>query len=325
MLLLDCEVSTHPDPLQRLCLTIDEHDRTGVLGPLVQHIIGPFVALVVIYVLGRLLRRILVRTMDRRHGDVQVRTLIYNVVTVATIVLAALGALTAAGFPFSVLLTFGGLTSLAIGLAFQDLLRNVLAGIWLLLERPFRIGDVITVGDQVGTVQTIHLRTTQLRTGDGRMAILPNLSAFNQTVVNSSAFDTRRYSVSLWVPRDAELGRVVALARAVMGRIPEISASPEPSVALAVDPDGNRTAECRFWLDYRAHDADEVQAAVAEALQEATGAGEVSAGSPGGGDATPPEAEEAGPAPAPTPVTDGHRGTAAPSRHRLRQALRERL
>ena len=143
----DCGNAAQPDPLTRLCRSIDEHDQSGLLGPVVQHVIGPLVALVVIYLIGRLVRRVAVRTMDRRHGDVQVRTLIYNVATVATILLAILGALTAAGFPFSVLLTFGGLTSLAIGLAFQDLLRNVLAGIWLLLERPFHIGDVISVGD----------------------------------------------------------------------------------------------------------------------------------------------------------------------------------
>ncbi|GAC1340079.1 MAG: mechanosensitive ion channel family protein [Candidatus Dormibacteria bacterium] len=321
MLLLDCQVSTHPDALQRLCLTIDEHDSTGVFGPLVQHIIGPLAALAVIYALGRLFRRIVVRTMDRRHGDVQVRTLMYNVVTVATIVLAILGALTAAGFPFSVLLTFGGLTSLAIGLAFQDLLRNVLAGIWLLLERPFRIGDVITVGDQTGTVETIQLRTTQLSTGDGKRAILPNLSAFSQTVINSSAFDTRRYAVSLWVPRDAELRRVVAVARRVMRKTAEISQTPEPSVALAVDKDGNWTAECRFWLDYRAHDADEVQAAVAERLQEATGGAAVSAGAPEPDDEPPPPGEAAPPA----AVTEALAPPPAPPRQRLRRALRERF
>src|SRR5207249_3391817 len=99
----------------------------------------------------------------------------------------------------SVLLTFGGLASLAVGLAFQDVLRNILAGIFLLIEQPFRIGDHISVETQSGVVETIQLRTTGLRTEDGRLAIVPNLSCFSNTVVNQSAYPTRRFTVSLRV------------------------------------------------------------------------------------------------------------------------------
>ena len=182
---------------------------------------------------------------------------------------------------------------------------------------------MISVGDQVGVVETIHLRTTQLRTGDGKRAILPNLSAFSQPVVNSSAFPTRRFAVTIWVPRETGLREVVATARAVLQKTPEVAKDPAPSVILAVDQDGNWTAECRYWLDYRAHDPDAVQALVAERLQQATGGAAVSDDGAGAG------GESAEPAdPQPPPVTDALTATATPpppSRQRLRRALRERL
>ena len=83
--------------------------------------------------------------------------------------------------------------------AFQDLLRNVLAGIWLLLQQPFRLGDTITVleaPDPKVAVQNITLRTTTLRTGVGELAILPNLTVFTGIVINSEATTTRAVSVS---------------------------------------------------------------------------------------------------------------------------------
>src|SRR5260221_2766304 len=114
-----------------------------------------------------------------------------------TLTVAVLSGLTAGGLSISILLTVAGVGSLAIGLAFQDLLRNVLAGIFLLIERPFRICDLITVGDQTGSVQTIQLRTTALRTPDRKLAILPNLAAFAGTRINATAYDIRQYSVAV--------------------------------------------------------------------------------------------------------------------------------
>lgn len=258
------------DPLDSLCSNIDRHDPTRVLGPLLEHVIGPVLVFAAVYVAGRLIRRLLVRAMQRARGDAQVRALLNNVITVATVVLAVLGALTAAGLDISVLLTFGGLFSLAIGLAFQDLLRNILAGIFLLLERPFRIGDTITVGDQSGVVQTIHLRTTQLRTADGRLAILPNLSAFSNTVVNSSAFVTRRYEVSVWVPATVALAATLRVVRRELGRTAGISTDSPATVQPRVDLDSGATMlECRYWLDYREHDPDAVAADLSERLRAA--------------------------------------------------------
>src|SRR5258708_27818871 len=152
----------------------------GSPGALVQDLIQALAVIAIVVVAGRIVRAIVARGMSHAEVDRQVTTLVHNLLTAAIAVIAGFGGLTAAGLSINVLLTFGGLTSLAIGLAFQDLLRNILAGIFLLVERPFRIGDVITVGDLTGSVQTIELRTTALRLGDGRLAVLPNLSAFNQ-------------------------------------------------------------------------------------------------------------------------------------------------
>jgi small-conductance mechanosensitive channel len=181
--------------------------------------------------------------------------------------LALLSGLVTAGVPLAFLLTFGGLASLAIGLAFQDVLRNILAGIWLLVERPFKIGDLIAlVGvDMSGVVQTITLRTTAMRTADGRLAVVPNLTVFSGVVVNSSAYGQRRYTVSLRVERDHDLEGALRAARRELEATVEIAKEPPPRVDPQLDGEG-MLLHCRYWLDYRTHDVDAIAADLARRL-----------------------------------------------------------
>ena len=250
-----------------LCTRVQTHDPSGILGPLIERLIGPLVIFALVFVLGRALRRFVDRAVARSGGDVQVRALVRNVGAAVIYFFAIVSGLVTAGVNAAFILTFGGLASLAIGLAFQDVLRNVLAGIWLLLERPFRIGDVITlVGvDMTGVVQTITLRTTAMRTGDGRLAVVPNLTVFSGVVVNGDAYPQRRYTVALRLERDRDLEAAIRAARREMESIGEVARDPAPAVMPILDGEG-MLLNCNFWMDHRTHNADAVTAEVARRL-----------------------------------------------------------
>jgi len=247
-----------------LCEQIAPHDPTGVAGPILEHLLSPLVVFILVFLGGRLLRRIVEHT--RAVGvDLQVRTLVRNVLTIATWVFSCLGALVAAGVNISVLLTFGGLFSLAIGLAFQDVLRNLLAGMFLLVEKPFRLGDFIRSGDEAGVVQNIQLRTTTLRTPEGKLAVLPNLNVFGGTIVNQSSFKTRRFNIDVRVPRDSVGDDLLRRARSVLLATKELAKKPAPMVVVKLDVE-EPILQCRYWLDYKAHDPDEVEAELSARL-----------------------------------------------------------
>ena len=248
-----------------LCDSLSGRDPTGVIGPLLEFVLGPLAIFVVVLVGGRVLRRFIDRALQRGRGDAQVRALVNNVGAAVTYFFAALCGLATAGVPLAFLLTFGGLASLAIGLAFQDVLRNVLAGIWLLLERPFKIGDVIAVGDVAGVVQTITLRTTALRTGDGRLAVMPNLTVFSGVVINSSAYSQRRYTISLRIEHGHDLEAAMRAARREMGAVGEVATDPAPMVTPQLDGEGI-LLHCNYWLDYRSHNVDAITADLARRL-----------------------------------------------------------
>jgi small conductance mechanosensitive channel len=254
-----------------VCTWIQPNGGKGPAGPFVEAAISAITVFLAIYVIGRVVRAVVLWTMRRGKADRQVRTLVRNLIIVSTYVVAVVGGLVVAGVNVALIVTAAGVGTVAVGLAFQDLLRNVLAGIWLLLEQPFRLGDTITVLDQTGAVQNITLRTTTLRTGVGELAILPNLTVFTGIVINSSHYDTRRLSVSVRLPAGADLADMMRRARVVVEKVPGIDEKP----GIAFEPILDREApllQCNFWVDQREQDPDAITAVVAEQLWEVVGA-----------------------------------------------------
>ena len=267
-----CDSTTDSShPLHSLCRLIDEHagGAAAWVVALIDRVIWPLVVLAVAIVAMRVVRGIADRAVRRAGADPQIEALIHNVLVAVGVVVALGAALNAEGLDLTIFLTIGGLSTLAIGLAFQDLLRNILAGIFLLVERPFRIGDIVTIDDLTGSVATIELRTTCLRLADGKLAVIPNLDAFNTTVVNLSAFEMRQFSVSLWVPSGADLEGAIRAAREVLEATPEAAREPVARVQPAVDIDGGVTLQLQYWLEYRGHDPDAVAASVVRRVQAA--------------------------------------------------------
>ena len=267
--MLAAPLTCAPDYLfYSFCQAISDHDPTGVAGPVTVHFVASVGTFLLIYIIGRFVRRMADSAMRRAGTDPQVRTLLHNVTTVVVYAAAVLTAIVVGGVNVAVMLTAAGVSTVAIGLAFQDILRNILAGIWLLLERPFRLGDSITVVDQAGTVQNITLRTTTLKTGDGRLAVLPNLTAFSNPVVNASTYRLRRFTVNVRLPEGADIEAVMREARAALQEIDSLADRPEPAVTPQLDGEFLLLL-CTYWIDQGEHDADAVAAEVARRVWKA--------------------------------------------------------
>jgi len=89
--------------------------------------------------------------------------------------------------PFETIIALSASLAIAIGLAAQDLVKNVIGGIMILFDRPFQVGDKIQVGDNYGEVITIGLRSTRIVTADDSMVSIPNSDVMNRSVSNSNS------------------------------------------------------------------------------------------------------------------------------------------
>lgn len=106
-----------------------------------------------------------------------------------------------------------GISGVAIGFAFRDILQNFLAGILILLTEPFQLDDQIIFKDFEGTVENIQTRATTIRTYDGRRIVVPNSELFTNSVTVNTAFDHRRleYDVGIGYGDDIEEARQLIL------------------------------------------------------------------------------------------------------------------
>jgi len=225
---------------------------------------------VVCLVLARVFRW-LTDTALRRSSrvDIQVRLLITRLVFLGIIVLGAVGFFGVwLGSPTWVFGSFG-IFALAFSLAFQDILKNFIAGVFLLLERPFKIGDEITVNGHTGVVDDVEIRATTLRTDDGEEVLIPNSLVYTETIVNRSRYPTRMFTLTAKLPPGEPLDGVVERVRAQLEAVPEVAKDPAPHVGLLPSIDGGVTLEVRYWLDYRRHDAVAVRAALGAQLYQA--------------------------------------------------------
>jgi small conductance mechanosensitive channel len=154
-----------------------------LVGLLFSVVVAAVIGLVAL-VLGRVARSATLRALAHTRADPATRLLIGRAVFVAVLVVAALAALGALGVPWPTVVTLAGLLGLAVSLALQDVLKNVVAGVYLLVERPFRIGESIKVKDFSGAVETIDVRTTVLRTAEGDAVVVPNAILFAEIILN---------------------------------------------------------------------------------------------------------------------------------------------
>jgi small conductance mechanosensitive channel len=114
-----------------------------------------------------------------------------------------------------------GAAGLAIGLAFQGTLSNFASGIMLLIFRPYKVGDVISVAGQVGKIDELELFTTTMDTPDNRRIIVPNSSIFGSVIENITHHSTRRVDVNVGVSYSADIDQtrevLVAAAKSIEG------------------------------------------------------------------------------------------------------------
>ena len=167
-----------------------------------------------------------------------------------------------------------GIGGVAFGFAFRDILQNLLAGILILLTRPFRIGDQIVTGSYEGTVEDIQVRATTIRTYDNRRAVIPNSTLFGDKVLVNTAYDKRRLQVRVGIGYGDDIAHAKQVILDAVRGAPGILSDPAPQVRVAELGDFAVQLDVLFWIDppikREALDAvDHVLERVKPALQEA--------------------------------------------------------
>jgi small-conductance mechanosensitive channel len=206
--------------------------------------------LFVAWLLSRWASRLLKRRMSQQNADPEIITLLQMLTRWGILILGVVLALEqVAPGRLTTLLAGVGIAGITIGFALQDVAKNFVAGILLLISQPFELGDTIMVSDYTGTVIAINLRSTELREVDGRFVIIPNADIFVSSIINNSRSIERRVDLTLKVNPDTDLEKAV---RAGLNAVDTVTGvMPEPKPVLVFDTFGDATIDgyLRYWVD----------------------------------------------------------------------------
>ncbi len=188
---------------------------------------------------ARSLRRWFIRRGEAQQGMVMGKLLFYS--GFALLVVMVLWEL---GFGLGPLLGAAGILGIAIGFASQTSVSNVISGIFLMAEQPFRVDDVIQIGNTVGRVLSIDTISVKLRTFDNKFVRIPNESIVKSEVTNITRFPIRRLDVNVGVAYKEDIGRVREVLLEVADRNPLALMEPKPMVI--VEGYGESSIDFRF-------------------------------------------------------------------------------
>ena len=196
----------------------------------------PLIAAIVVLLVGIWLARrvsnVLPRATARVGMDPMLGSFMRNVVYAAALVIVAVLAIATLGVPISPLLAVLGTAGLAIGLALKDSLSNIASGVMLVTLRPFRVGDVVTVAGQTGTVRDVRIFQTVITGADNQHTTIPNTLITAAPIINLTAEPTRRVELVIGIgyEDDIQLARDTALS--IMKADKRVLATPAPDVVV---------------------------------------------------------------------------------------------
>ena len=259
--MLPLQLGTSLDPQQYVPAVIDAVTTVALFA----------VVFVVLYVLGKsFMARTVETTLDRRGYDEALVGLAVSTSVMASAVVAVAVAATVAGFGvvLAAFATLAGALALAVGFAAQDLIANFVAGVFIIQDEPFEVGDWIEWNGNSGVVREIQMRVTKLDTFDNELVTVPNSDLASAAVVNNVANDRRRVSVGFGIgyEDDIELAReaVIDEGASIAGVLDE----PAPTAPVAELADSAVVLSGRVWIDPTESSYGAIRAQFVEAVKQ---------------------------------------------------------
>lgn len=202
----------------------------------------------IFYITWTLFTKLTMRFLDRFYIDDSLKQLLRNIISVLLVILGIAAIMAQFGFNIISIMAGLGIVGIAVSFAAQSTLSNFIAGITILIERPFQIGDWVRINKFEGQITQILLRTTQIRNRDNLLIIIPNATVANAEVTNLTAHERMRFEsfcrVSL--QEDIERARTVILQR--LSLEDEYLKTPAPSVDVHEFGESGIILIVRYWL-----------------------------------------------------------------------------
>ncbi len=214
-------------------------------------IVAGLLVLLIFFLISKLAKKVFWTASGKARLDNRLRILFSRLIVVFTIVIGIFTALTVIipGFTFGSLVTGLGFTTFVIGFATKDILNNLLSGVLILWQQPFRIGDYLYVGSNQGKVEHIGVRATQMRKDDGELVLIPNGDMYSSAITIRGAGAERRMILKISIGYDCDIGEAKEIINNVLARAEGVVDEPKSSAVVTdLSADGVNIS-IYFWIN----------------------------------------------------------------------------
>ena len=206
---------------------------------------------VVLLIIGifamRIIRRVLKTTLEKSRLEKAAYSLITSLANAAMYILLGLIVASSLGIDVTSIVALASVLTLALSLALQNMVSNILGGFTILYTHPFHSGDYVEIAGQGGTVKEINMTYTMLATADNKLISIPNSAVVAAQIVNYSAAETRRVEVVVSASYDAPTQKVMdALVQA--GTVDQVLLDPAPRAVVSAYGDSAIQYSLRLWV-----------------------------------------------------------------------------
>ncbi|PSF38572.1 mechanosensitive ion channel protein MscS [Aphanothece hegewaldii CCALA 016] len=217
---------------------------------LLPNLILALIVFAIFFFTARTIKRV-VRNLTRNHRQARNLGLVLGRLAQGTTVLLGLFIALSIVIPSlkaGDLIQLLGISGVAIGFAFRDILQNFLAGILILLTEPFQIDDQIIFKDFEGTVEQIQTRATMIRTYDGRRIVIPNSELFTNSIIVNTAFSHRRFEYDIGIGYGDDINTARQLILEAIHETDGVLQDPAPDAIVVALACSTVNIRARWWV-----------------------------------------------------------------------------
>ena len=210
-------------------------------------LMGTVLILVIGVLVIRVIMRLIAAALEKSHLEKAAHSLIFSLARAAMYILLFLIAASQMGIDVSSIVALASVLTLALSLALQNMVSNLIGGFVILYTHPFHSGDYVEIAGQGGTVKEISMTYTVLATPDNRIISIPNSAVAAAQIVNYSSADSRRVELTVTASYDAPTQKVLD-ALVLAGTVDNALLNPAPSAVIVSYDDSAIRYSLRIWV-----------------------------------------------------------------------------
>lgn len=214
--------------------------------PLVKSAASAVVVLVVGILIIRIVMKVLTAALEKSKLEKAAHSLITSLAKAAMYILLALIIASSLGIDVSSIVALASVLTLALSLALQNMVSNIIGGFTILYTHPFHSGDYVEIAGQAGTVQEINMTYTMLATPDNKLVSIPNSAVVAAQIVNYSATGTRRVDVNVSASYTVPTQKVID-ALVLAGTVDNVLLDPAPMAVISNYGESAIQYSLRVW------------------------------------------------------------------------------